>query len=115
MINSFKIDFTAVFNCRKLIKDGKSVHDDYYMSLNLNKPFKEKTKRTSEVPYKRTPKTHEQEDIRFAKQIQLENNYSNFLETFYKTRQLGGTDMTPRFTMYLRRKTQKLCKGTVSF
>ena len=83
------------------------------MELDLHSPFMIKPSKTKEVPYKQTSKTSHYEDIRNVKQKQMENNFGNILRT-ENTLFFEGTDTTARMGFYLRRKTQKLCRGTVS-
>ena len=82
------------------------------MNLDLTSPMMVKPSKIKEVPYKQTSKTSHYEHIRNVKQKQMENNFGNILRT-ENTLFFEGTDITTRMGFYLRRKTQKLCRGTV--
>ena len=83
------------------------------MDLDLTLAMREKPSKIKEVPYKQTSQTDHSVHIRNYKQKQMENNFGNILRTD-NSLSFEGTDVTTRMAFYLRRKTEKLCRGTVS-
>ena len=98
-------------NIKKLIRTGKKDHDEYYLTLDLQRPLVTKPLKTMEVTYKQSSQTANSEHI-FAYLKRLsENNFGNLLKNMNRTH-FEGLDVVQRMSIFLRRRTQKLCRGT---
>ena len=101
-------------NIKKLIKIGKKDHDEYFINLDLQKPLRKHLHKTMEVTYKQSSKSRNVEHIEhvFAYRKGLsENDFGNVLKKLNRT-DFEGLDMVQRMSIFLRRRTQKLCRGT---
>ena len=103
-----------MFNARKMfrkaLKLGKEEHDKEYMNIDLE-VFEEIPPITNEIPYFPDALTEKQQQIRAFKTRHYNTLHQNLLEDG-----MGwmGIDLPNRFLIYWRRRTQSLCKGTVS-
>ena len=66
----------------------------------------------NDVPYHPNVATEPQEKIRASKVHQMSTAHYNILNS---TKDWNDNDLMGRMNIFLRRKKQKICRGTVSF
>ena len=104
-----------VSSCRRYLKSGKEFHDNKYK--NFYDAFDEesdsygKMAKISEKPYIKNEDTRKTEKL-------LQHDISGFEEMYHNVFGNGATwnnnDYHIKADFFFRRKTQKLCQGTVS-
>ena len=102
-------DKNFINSLKKLIQKGKIDHDDTYMKINLALPLFNIPK-LKEKPFSPNLLTKEQEQkfSKFSKN--MNGGYENML-TIDDTN-FQRNDLPNRFELFLRRRTQELCRGS---
>ena len=103
------MSITNVIIFRKTLKKAKEDHDEEFMAFDLGAFNRQITPRLNEFPYKPNSRTREQENIRESRQAHMSALWDNI---FVDGNSWDGNDLMARMQFFLRRKTQKLCKGT---
>ena len=104
-----------ISSCRRYLKSGKDFHDirfkNFYDVFDKESDFYGKMAKISEKPYIRNNDTRKTEKL-------LQHDISGFEEMYHNVFGDGATwhnnDYHIKADFFFRRKTQKLCQGTVS-
>ncbi len=107
-------DKKYVSQIKKMIKLGKEAHDDYFVRINFtlaDGPMAEVCNVRTK-PFTSTVLTAKAEALYAQKFEMLNARFDNLLTL--KTKSFSANDLTNRMDMFLRKRTQELCRGTVS-
>ncbi len=91
------------------MKQGKAFHDEVFEEINYKTTF-ETAVRTNETPFKITEKASRIMADRHERTMKANMNYGNLM----KGHVWSNNDLAIRMEHFLRRRSQQLCRGTVS-
>ena len=97
--------------CRKALKKAKQEHDMEYINVDMEFEFRKRFPRTNDIPFFPDENTIEIEKIRSLELKRLSSHITNFMP---QGMVWHGHDLMFRLDGLLRRRIQKLCRGTVS-
>ena len=96
---------------RKALKKAKQEHDMEYVNIDMEMEFMKRFPRTNDIPFFPDENTIEIEKIRSLELKRLSSHITNFMP---QGMVWHGHDLMFRLDGLLRRRIQKLCRGTVS-
>ena len=97
-----------------MVKKGKEEHDTEYSKIEWDINLEEGIPKTREVPYKASDDTKEIQKLRDIETKKYNKVHSNTLIGKTWQEMASQNDIPHRIDHLLRRRIQKLCKGTVN-
>ena len=97
-----------------MVKKGKEEHDTEYSKIEWDINLEEGIPKTREVPYKASDITVDIQKLRAIETEKYNEIHSNTLIGKTWQEMASQNDIPHRIDHLLRRRIQKLCRGTVS-
>ena len=98
------------------------MHDEEFMKIDFSKPFTGKESRLRKFPFSSTTLTQDQEYLMELGWQKFNSQFDNLLtmdqmnnEANVQKVDFTNTDLPKRMDYFLRKRTQELCRGIVSW